>query len=441
MIEESLKRSPFQSQEDYNLSNTTPELLKFQLQEEHKNKIKELEDNEDSGIINESNYSLYLQNKLDEGDISIEEISSLISDSSNEDEDKPNYLNLKILIENSAFENSKLSKTSILSIKSLNHLKDSIEEKTHLKDYYTSKLAISKKFLTLKDMNDEDLIKVLKSINLLNDKIFQLNDEINDLNNKLTNHNLSCLLLGYIEDVKLNNVNYSTSNETMSIFDKFIGYIASISVERHINLPQPPDNDSLDDKFNWLKNCIDVLLNSNNDMNDETNLTIPTNANTPSKDYSFNDSLMSLSPIKGPISNSNNTSTNEQMKIINEYKTALNDLRFSHQYLIKEFEYSRENSMKIIQDYRKKNSILEKQLSQKATNSDETDKDQEISKLKKQLNNLKIDKLSEIESGSMSNGILRKEFKKIVSDIQDQYEIELNHERMLRKKLQDEADS
>ena len=38
----------------------------------------------------------------------------------------------------------------------------------------------------------------------------------------------------------------------------------------------------------------------------------------------------------------------------------------------------------------------------------------------------------------MSNGILRKEFKKIVGEIQDQYEVELNEERIRRRKLEQE---
>lgn len=40
---------------------------------------------------------------------------------------------------------------------------------------------------------------------------------------------------------------------------------------------------------------------------------------------------------------------------------------------------------------------------------------------------------------STSTAILRKEFKKIISDIQDQYELELSEERIRRRKLSEEV--
>lgn len=496
-----LKNSPFQTESTYHLSNTTPELLKFQLLEEHKSRIEQIlnddTSNEAEYTYNEdylnSSFNNHLQLKLDEGDLLIDELPSLIStptsakseesdtsmDESNQSK-RLNYLNLKVLIENCVFEISKISKKSIISLNSIKKIKNLIEEKSELKNYYLSKLSISQQFIN--NLVDEDIdstiiVKIVKSNNSLNMKINDLNTEINNLSTKLNNHNLSCLLLGYIEDIKIsNNLNTLNLNNTSNtnyklIFDKLINYIVSLSVQRSINLPPPNDenNDSFDDKFHWIKQCVDLLINNNLNSNfDNTNLTIPSRETSPkvnNNDTSdinnsiLNDSsLFSINPQTNPqpipVSK-----TNDQ-KVLNDYKTALNDLRFSHQYLIKEFEYSRENSLKIIQDYRKKISQLEKEVSKYKDSNDDNlnasftekdvstssfhddNKDIEIAKLRKQINLLKVNKLGEDsedeKSKSMSNGILRKEFKKIVSDIQDQYENELNQERLLRQNLQNE---
>lgn len=478
-----LRNSPFKLEDDYNLSNTTPELLKFQLQEEHKIKLKQMSGpSYNDSFIDSDSFNIHLQNKLDEGEISIEEIPSLISSSSSDDENymdelgKPNYLNLKILIENTAFDHGKLGKNSIISLQSLKRLKSLIRENKELKEYYLSKLTVSQQFifnLNDNEIEPEILLKIIKSTTSLNQKIMTLNDEIDNLTLQLTNHNLSCLLLGYIEDIKLKgeiNAQQDVGTDSQNlrlIFDKFIGHIASIAVQRNISLPAPIsqqvdkidnfDENSLENKFQWVQQCIDSLVRESpinlstasldaEELDHSPMTTLPTVDNS-----SLNDtSMMSLSSIKGD--------SGDHVRSLNDYKTALNDLRFSHQYLLKEFEYSRESSMKAIQDHRKKNFLLEKELNSlkqemnvtnprthNLTGDDDDAKNREIAKLRKQLNDLKVDKLGELEKGgdnktSMSNSILRKEFKKIISDMQDQYEIELSHERILRKELQDKLD-
>lgn len=474
-----LKTSPFNGDTNYNLSNTTPDLLKFQLQQEHKNRLEMLETQGGEFAYNEdflnSSFNNHLQLKLDEGDILIEELPSLISTPTSESDKSEtlvdnrmlNYLNLKVLIENSVFEISKITKKLIVSLDSIKRIKSLIDEKTELKNYYSSKLSISQQFISNvvnEDVDPSILIKIVKSNNLLNNKIIELSEEIGDLSMKLNNHNLSCLLLGYVEDIKIsNNLSLSSGNASPNykiVFDKFISYIVSLSVKKNITLPPPTsDNESIEAKFDWIKECVDILVSSNSNTplssaDFDQNLpksSIPsasTRENSPRNMADVTDmnntSLLNESSIF-----SMNPSNAADFRIINDYKTALNDLRFSHQYLIKEFEYSRENSLKIIQDYRKRVSSLEAEVekyklgqSNKSINeiTDEA-KDKEIAKLKSQLALLKIDKLGEEgededRKKSMSNAILRKEFKKIVSDIQDQYEIELGHERILRQELQ-----
>lgn len=515
--EQVLKGSPFQTNNNYNLNNTTSELLKFQLQEEHKNKTQEIGMNEDvahhnnpqvlSGDVFNSSFNNHLQSKLDDGEITIEEIPSLISTPSSETDDIDNsdalinhqnntglnYLNLKVLIENSIFEISKINKDQIYSLDSLRGLKNLLEEKKDLKNYYLSKLSISKQFISKvidENLDSSVLIKIVKSNDSLSSKILELNEEIDDLTSRLNNHNLSCLLLGYIDDIRLsgNSVNSSLlnhNNDSKQLFDKLIGYLVSVSVGRNINLPPPlnDNNDSIENKFDWVKQCIDTLISADSSSaastvpnsseinqnftnlmdNSSTNMTIPsTSNNTPLRAGKADNSILnessiySMSPHKG-------INGDDNIKVLNEYRTALNDLRFSHQYLIKEFEYSRENSLKIVQDYRKKNNSLEKELSRlrgSTDNNSHDSKDKEIAKLRRELNHFKIDNLGATHKDSnlaqngdqvadetssdrpssigMSNGILRKEFKKIISDMQDQYEMELSQERLLRKKYQDD---
>ena len=45
---------------------------------------------------------------------------------------------------------------------------------------------------------------------------------------------------------------------------------------------------------------------------------------------------------------------------------------------------------------------------------------------------------SSSSSSGVANALLRKEFKKIVNEMQDQYELDLTAERMRRKKLEEE---
>ncbi|EGV60316.1 hypothetical protein CANTEDRAFT_127449, partial [Yamadazyma tenuis ATCC 10573] len=422
-----MKSAPFQGDSSYNLSNTTPELLKFQLQEEHKSKLAQLE-NDDSthqytyneDYIN-SSFNNHLQTKLDEGDILIEEIPSLVStpgsdsdasEASIDSSRKLNYLNLKVLIENSVFEINKLGTKSLISLNSVKKLKQVLEEKTELKKFYLSKLAVSQQFIANvvdEDVDSSILFKIVKTNNLLNTKLIELSEEIGELSLRLSNHNLSCLLLGYIEDIKIsNNMNLNSGNTSANyklIFDKLIGYVASLSVQKNINLPPPNDeNDSAEEKFNWLKKCVDTLISSPVSStqfgHSLTNLTVPTASssreNSPRAFGNDVTDMNNTSILNESSIFSINPSNTPDQKILSDYKTALNDLRFSHQYLIKEFEYSRENSLKIIQDYRKRVSALEKELqTQKGhdspTSTDDNSfsiavaKDQEIAKLKKQL--------------------------------------------------------
>jgi hypothetical protein len=556
-----MKSSPFQvihggdSDLNYNLKNTTPELLKFQLQEQYRNKLSDLHENHhDLPNLNllytqflQGSFNNHLQTNIDQEHITLEaEVPSLSSTpiTDNEEEgyitigdNKANYINLRVLIENSVFDTSKINKDAILTLPRLKKLKQEIEDKKEFKQYLLSRYGISQQFFTEMLNTDKQeslnldaplLLKFLKLNNYLQQQLLQVSEYLDNLILQLNNHNLTCLVLGYIEDIKLTSLSVtgpplSTSSPFTSpkrmpkssstlieqplklvskTFDSLFSHIASIAVQRNIQLPQPSANtdpETIQSRIQWAQDCIDTILSTQpvlmrtpvNEKSMDLSADETSSRNDFSQDHSFlnESSITSASPQK----------SQNNGKLLAEYKTALNDLRFSHQYLSKEYEHSRESSLKVIQEYRKKNSILEKELNKlKKTNlsnqsstaydsSDNIDaKDREISKLRKELNLLKIDKLgiknsatklaspnssnsalsalspitsnfpssytdvdgietesvipsrpTSTNSSSTSNGILRTEFKKIVEDIHDQYELQLTEERYKRRQLQD----
>lgn len=160
-----------------------------------------------------------------------------------------------------------------------------------------------------------------------------------------------------------------------------------------------------------------------------------------------------VTPTSTTISNVANTSIDSDLDL----PTALNDLRFSHQYLLKQYDFNRTSSQKLINEYRKKINDLENKS--KSLYDVINSKDDQILNLQKELNFLKIDNIGQnsnanykyetmntlfedsFSKSKSSNGILKKEFKKIVSDIQDQYESELQKERHENKKLKEELDA
>ncbi|KAL6453237.1 hypothetical protein SBY92_004804 [Candida maltosa Xu316] len=581
-----------ETSDKFNLNNTTSDLLKFQLQEQYRNSLKTSQEGshnttttttdsnttyDDSFLQSQQfqdSFNSHLQSQLETGEIHLSNSTGTysstststststyiddqpngshpidntgIDDDDDDDDDdnldsfisttshKPNYLNLKILIENSIFDSNKI-KSSILDFSSLNELKNNIENKTELHKYLLSKIAMAQNFNKLVISNEEHvdtnlLIKIIKTQSTLQTQLIETTNELETLKEKLSNHYFSCLSLGYIEDIRVSKNMNSTSTLQQSPlnspgkilnsgfssptrqqhqqqqhnFDSVIAHVANVAVQRNITLPQPPTTESTDSKIYWLQQCIDSILSNTKPEEDQDKEDVLTGSG-----YELlNNKISPISPMR----------SSSPDKMIYEYKTALNDLRFSYEYLAKEYELSRNSSNKLIHDYRKKINTLEKDLLSKnnnelitppasssssasaAINGSDTleNKDKEISRLRKELNLIKIDKLGKpynthhnssstsflaspnmdsmnhlsvspitgeslnipessiltevededntsvnshgrpVSTSGFSNGILRKEFKKIVSDIQDQYEMELAEERMRRRKLEEE---
>ncbi|CCG21574.1 hypothetical protein CORT_0A11890 [Candida orthopsilosis Co 90-125] len=531
--ESPFKQTHNDSANSYNLTNTTPDLVKFQLQEQYRSSLNVATEANAHDLPSSSqnaypfqdpfNHHLQASSVLYPSLINIPSLSSTPTSTDDDEADnisidaflqssKPNYMNLKVLIENAAFDSTQLAKESILPLNEVQKLKHIVEEKVELQQYLLSKIALSQQFINevvyKEDVESETLLRVIKTVSSLQSQLISNNKELDDARQKVNNHNLSCMLLGYIEDVKRsrfedegpNTQSYSedqagkpSSSVTSSpakqhrtspkLYESLSAYIANIAAQRNVTLAPPPTDDVVEIKINWLQECIDAIL-----------LKPVASQSTDDTSLIGNNSMLEKSFTT--------LSSSDVNKTLSEYKTALTDLKFSYQYLAKEYELSRISSSKLIQDYRKKIDKLEKDrgiadsescrssMSGSMSPSYSTsidNKNKEITKLRKELNLLKVDNIgvskrssaatslkynsgdfsstttgknsgtsdeddvtSQISSiasrggttsaSGVSNSILRSEFKKIVSEMQDFYEQELAEERMLRKRLEDNFD-
>lgn len=509
------KNSPFQlaHAHHYNLANTTPELLKFQLQEQSRFPsalaplLMDAEyDSHLRAALNDS--KITVDDDLDENDEFLRDGVSGASTPSSEvseplravqEDGGANYMNLKVLIENSVFDASKTSVTSVLSLHKAKQLKRAIADKKEHREYLEQRIAISNQFCSTllgspgadaSQMDASLLLKIFKQNIDLQQQLMDLSADLDQLCQKLTNHNMACLVLGYVKDVELSNSSsldlstpeskgQSVDASSDKSFESLFAHIASLAVQRNVQLPDHSLdlNNTLLGKIAWAQSCIDAIVGSSTASSPSAPSSVPTTASgtrggdvSVSEDNSvLNDhSFLSASPY-GALANLDKT--------ISEYKIALNDLRFSHQFFMKEYEYLKENSLKTILEYRRKNTALEKEVARyrngssvslNDTHRDSVDaKDREIAKLRRDVSLLKVELLGsksprnsvmlspsllaadaesdattslipkQYVSSSTSNAILRKEFKKLVSDMQDRYEVELGEERLKRRQLEE----
>ena len=295
-----LKNSPFQVTHGKNsaLDNTTPELLKFLLQEQHRNTLKELkDDHHDLPNLNllhlqflQDLFNSHLQLALDDGSVLFGESSplgvfsllpSLVGSESEAGYlPRPNYLNLKVLIENSVFDTKNINRDLILLLENLHLLKLLIEDKRELQQYLLLKHTIAQQFLTslvasptdLEKMDPSLCAKIIRLDQHLLRQLSAISSELENLTTRLTNHNLACLVLGYVEDIKITSLNNAplasavatgrpsaqqspsrngtrdlvspirsnTFNPESAAFDTLFSHIAATAVQRGEVLPEPP---------------------------------------------------------------------------------------------------------------------------------------------------------------------------------------------------------
>lgn len=483
-----MQNSPFlRAVPPFNLANTTPDLLKFQLQEQNRLSGKQ---NGLEPLLMEAKFACHLATALESNAVSVDDSVSLNgSDSFSADSstslpasavlellcgyEAPNHLNLRVLIENSVFDVSKVGSHTVLSLNKVKRLKARIADQREHRAYLQLRLSAASTFCSTlladlavapRDVDTALLLKVMRQNAALELEYIAATTELEQLETQLKNHNLACLVLGYVEDVKLAAPHQETrlpmgalaSDESnQRLFEALFSHIASLAAQKGITLPVFNNESSgMDAKIQWAQQCIDALSAA---PLQPLSAMLSAEIGLDLRDTSVlqEHSFLAASPYKNLKPATERT--------IAEYKVALDDLRFSHQYFLKEYDYLKENALKTILEYRKKNAALERevaasrspsQLSPPATDA----KDQEIARLRKEISLLKIDHIGEKSpvgsvmsspslfvgegeedrpaKASTSTGILRKEFRKIVSEIQDRHEVELAEERQLRRQLE-----
>lgn len=558
------KHSPYKathapSESTYKLHNTTVDLLKFQLHQQRRSVINDAEASRaisgpmfplSNSLI--SPHTAHISACLENGRISISQPPphtinlsdepSLSIDSFIETKSSSlSPLNVLILIERAMLAAGKVPKNAILPLVLLRQLESDIAQKIDEYSRLTQEISRSQEFIhsissgeyrEFQNLGSSVFLKIISLVLQQQSRLLKIHQDLTTLTTKLNNHNLACLAMGNFVDVKVSElastscglrptlsislVSLPTSpvssdimprplalpspSQVTSSIDTIFSHIAQIAVQRGVSLPSPPStgpgaliDGDLPLRTAWLIQCIDTVLDSSR------------NQATHSKSLA--------SPAREPRTNFDASSSELDDMSIQEYKTALNDLRFTHQYLVKEYEHLREVSALTLQESRKRSARLERQVSQlrspmtggsgaglytlqntsvsSLVSPSKVDfdslkaKEQEIARLRREIDARKVETLGEappspnwgvlhLQSSSTSQnlpisphkdqemaepqnpspingfnglpkslnktsaGILRKEFKKIVNDIHERYEVELGEERSRRRSLETE---
>ena len=535
-VEAFMKNSPFfvaqgRLEDQPGLYEGGPETMKYHLLQQLNNKTEEIKANyqESSNLHLLKSlcfpvFNDYLQLKVEEGLVSFSnerviadetEVGNLEYQPSNYGKkDKQNFVDVKIILENAMFDIEKMKKAPLLSIASVQALKKELRGKNELKEKLLTKYQTLQDFL--KDMvfcdqnlgnlalDAQDLIGIFKQANELQGRLLGVSTDIAELLAKLNNHYISSLSLGYFEDVKISSLlsnnnspelpyHYNSQLSSPGTIEKSLDSLTlklvSTAARENVPLPEPyyESSETIATQLQWAVECIDVLLASLLEPQYKQSTGSPNSISKatekPKTSLASNRHRSQLSATSSCLSQGSDGD-----RTLSEYRTALNDLKFSNQYLMKELAYSRESSMKSIRDYRRRllafenNEIKDLSVDSKALPGENENKDEEISKLRKEINILKVERINqsnsnivsptaltfdqnlspmtptftgdESESGSpsltktfsgrpisltsTSTSILKKEFKKIVTDILDQYEALLMQEKNEVDKLKHE---
>lgn len=214
--------------------------------------------------------------------------------------------------------------------------------------------------------------------------------------------------------------------------DEIVSFIASIAAQKDIPLPVPADkrsstlvsnyninnNQEIVGKTNWVKSCIDRILNENqenmleevtlrenvhlrskdqhhhngnknvgDDSLSSDNLPNLSETSVTSVDFSPNKHIQALggkmnspqinkslhdSPFNSRSSSNHSAYHSSNSKEVNDLRTKLKDLKFANDYLTKQFKTERESFNKILAEQNLANLNLEKKLSNSIQNLEKT---------------------------------------------------------------------
>ncbi|VEU22262.1 DEKNAAC103290 [Brettanomyces naardenensis] len=307
-------------------------------------------------------------------------------------------------------------------------------------------------------LNEEELdqlqlrIEKLKAARdqLSADGVKEINEDIEHCQEKLEGHILGLAGFGYFKDFilysegsirqNLESIGNKQGEEGLEkSLEDLVSSVISLSIQHGVTLPSPNLEKMKDfiGRVEWCRECIDKLVNGVSGGN-------------------------SVSTVPKRKSSNKVTSTTPD----NELRTALNDLQFAHVYLTRQYEDERSRYNKSLNQLRLKLSQSQELLS--GSNEQLTNQTNQCLKLEMKLNEalnelrekkkelhgknleinlLKVDHIGgeEEEKGvergwesprGVSAPILRMEFKKLVEEMNEEFEKELDKERVERKRLE-----
>lgn len=310
-----------------------------------------------------------------------------------------------------------------------------------------SRVTITKDFnqlLQMKMGSDEwfeEMIYLLESINATNIDLSSLNGMAIASNDEKSNNSAAASRSGY----KLDNVSNNANSDTN--MQETISYILSNSIKNGVDIK--PQFQSVKDDLR--------------------------NGNSSEKEYLRNiiDSVITMAKNNRDNEKTNAKSEEDNEKKMKEMNIALNDLQLAHNFLTRQFENDRIEYSKDIEKLTKTNRELQEKLLNYHSDLVKTENELQDAQEKLQIKELNpaiqgsntpllkgisdeigimspinidhdnirssqssLDSKGEGKGSSYSLTLMRNEFKKLLTETQRKYEVELAKERELRKELE-----
>lgn len=308
-----------------------------------------------------------------------------------------------------------------------------------------------------KDVTGTEAVTMLEKLLLRPTKVLrpekaeQLENQIDSMDdsaiNDWTAHLVGLAKFGYVSEslansgdvirqrLKVSSVGSGGEDGLEKALEDLVAVVVSQSISHNVTLPQPdPDHmRSFEGRIRWCKECIDELVSGVAGSNEKA----------------ISDLAIGNSD-QGEAKGSNSDKSKDELR------TALNDLQFAHVYLTRQYEDEQSCYSRSVGELRLKLDQSQELLS--ATNNQLTKQTQQALKLETQLNQLRkdtsskdkqlhdrqlemnllrVDRIGEEGDSQVSAPILRLEFKKLVQAMNEEFDQQLEKERVERKRLED----
>ncbi|ODV71729.1 Pea2p CYBJADRAFT_169095 [Cyberlindnera jadinii NRRL Y-1542] len=389
------------------------------------------------------------------------------------------YLHLKLISEYALAQSSKDSK--LQTFQEITFLQRQTDRLREMSDEIQSQLKTNSQLLNMKlDTDPERRAQVLEQQQSLTENLVKVEAEIRENLLTLMRQYATALSLSNFDDLALPKSSEAVGDERA---DELMSYIASLAVQRNVVLPPPGDS-----KLTWAKSCLDQLLESSlngesRSVSKEEPMEI-SNVKTALQDLQFAHQYLTKQYEEERSLNAGIAESYNKKQLILENKLSqanINLEKATQKYILVEHEKSIlqnkfDEKSKEINELRRQLALLKLDhigksneslgngspqsldnprtsgssasspitgLSISVESDDTTVTNPKTPLLQQQVKNGQFLQPSSYFStcsppkfsGSIS--VLRDEFKKVVVDLQNDYEAELEKERVERRRLED----